>query len=74
MAQSRLLELSLWPVTEGCWIWTIFRALKSILSGPAGGVVGYALTSWDEKHRQPIIGYVFPTQVVYGSPIPDRHL
>jgi 5-oxoprolinase (ATP-hydrolysing) len=34
-----------------------FSGLKSILSGPAGGVVGYALTSWDEKQRQPIIGY-----------------
>jgi len=33
-----------------------FSGLKSILSGPAGGVVGYALTSWDEKHKQPIIG------------------
>lgn len=35
-----------------------FSGLKSILSGPAGGVVGYALTSWDEKRRIPIIGYV----------------
>jgi 5-oxoprolinase (ATP-hydrolysing) len=35
-----------------------FSGLKSILSGPAGGVVGYALTSWDEKQKQPIIGYV----------------
>ncbi|KIM81509.1 hypothetical protein PILCRDRAFT_71913 [Piloderma croceum F 1598] len=33
-----------------------FSGLKSILSGPAGGVVGYALTSWDEKQKQPIIG------------------
>ncbi|OCH85181.1 5-oxoprolinase [Obba rivulosa] len=33
-----------------------FSGLKSILSGPAGGVVGYALTSWDEKRRRPIIG------------------
>ncbi|EIW77667.1 5-oxoprolinase [Coniophora puteana RWD-64-598 SS2] len=33
-----------------------FSGLKSILSGPAGGVVGYALTSWDEKKKQPIIG------------------
>jgi 5-oxoprolinase (ATP-hydrolysing) len=33
-----------------------FSGLKSILSGPAGGVVGYALTSWDEKLRHPIIG------------------
>ncbi len=34
-----------------------FSGLKSILSGPAGGVVGYALTSWDEKTKRPIIGY-----------------
>ncbi|KAL5530683.1 hypothetical protein ACEPAF_6941 [Sanghuangporus sanghuang] len=33
-----------------------FSGLKSILSGPAGGVVGYALTSWDEKQKTPIIG------------------
>lgn len=33
-----------------------FSGLKSILSGPAGGVVGYALTSWDDKRRYPIIG------------------
>lgn len=33
-----------------------FSGLKSILSGPAGGVVGYALTSWDDKRRIPIIG------------------
>ncbi|KAF6743162.1 5-oxoprolinase [Ephemerocybe angulata] len=35
-----------------------FSGLKSILSGPAGGVVGYALTSWDgrEGKRVPVIG------------------
>ncbi|KAJ7598887.1 Hydantoinase/oxoprolinase-domain-containing protein [Mycena floridula] len=33
-----------------------FSGLKSILSGPAGGVVGYALTSWDPKGKRPIIG------------------
>ncbi|KZO91914.1 5-oxoprolinase [Calocera viscosa TUFC12733] len=33
-----------------------FNGLKSILSGPAGGVVGYALTSWDEEEQIPIIG------------------
>ena len=36
-----------------------FSGLKSILSGPAGGVVGYALTSWDDERKQPIIGFVF---------------
>ncbi|KAG6897983.1 hypothetical protein C0992_007937 [Termitomyces sp. T32_za158] len=33
-----------------------FSGLKSILSGPAGGVVGYALTSWDPNKKYPIIG------------------
>ncbi|KAG5645317.1 hypothetical protein DXG03_006506 [Asterophora parasitica] len=33
-----------------------FSGLKSILSGPAGGVVGYALTSWDAVRKHPIIG------------------
>ncbi|KAG8873489.1 hypothetical protein FRB97_006720 [Tulasnella sp. 331] len=33
-----------------------FSGLKSILSGPAGGVVGYALTTWDEEERAPVIG------------------
>jgi 5-oxoprolinase (ATP-hydrolysing) len=33
-----------------------FSGLKSILSGPAGGVVGYALTSWDADRKYPIIG------------------
>ncbi|KAH8113247.1 5-oxoprolinase [Phellopilus nigrolimitatus] len=33
-----------------------FSGLKSILSGPAGGVVGYALTSWDDDEKKPIIG------------------
>ena len=36
-----------------------FSGLKSILSGPAGGVVGYALTSWDKDKKIPIIGLVF---------------
>jgi 5-oxoprolinase (ATP-hydrolysing) len=34
-----------------------FSGLKAILSGPAGGVVGYAQTSWDETNRVPIIGF-----------------
>lgn len=33
-----------------------FSGLKSILSGPAGGVVGYALTSWDKADGRPVIG------------------
>ncbi|KAJ9097610.1 hypothetical protein QFC21_004644 [Naganishia friedmannii] len=34
-----------------------FSGLKAILSGPAGGVVGFSLTSWDAQHRDPIIGF-----------------
>lgn len=33
-----------------------FTGLRAILSGPAGGVVGYAGTSFDETDRTPVIG------------------
>ena len=35
----------------------IFSGLKAILSGPAGGVVGYALTSYDPQTNIPVIGF-----------------
>ncbi|KAL2374643.1 5-oxoprolinase (ATP-hydrolysing) [Blastomyces gilchristii SLH14081] len=34
-----------------------FSGLKAILSGPAGGVVGYAQTSWDDEEQIPVIGF-----------------
>lgn len=34
-----------------------FSGLKSLLSGPAGGVVGFSLTSWDEERQIPLIGF-----------------
>ncbi|RDA93723.1 hypothetical protein CP533_0211 [Ophiocordyceps camponoti-saundersi (nom. inval.)] len=34
-----------------------FTGLKAILSGPAGGVVGYALTSYDPDTKTPVIGF-----------------
>lgn len=34
-----------------------FSGLRAILSGPAGGVVGYALTSYDEETKIPVIGF-----------------
>jgi len=34
-----------------------FTGLRAILSGPAGGVVGYAITSWDPNTRIPVIGF-----------------
>lgn len=34
-----------------------FSGLRAILSGPAGGVVGYALTSYDPRTDIPVIGF-----------------
>lgn len=34
-----------------------FTGLKAILSGPAGGVVGYAITSYDPETKVPVIGF-----------------
>lgn len=34
-----------------------FTGLKAILSGPAGGVVGYAQTSWSKEDKTPVIGF-----------------
>lgn len=36
---------------------TKFSGLRAILSGPAGGVVGYALTSYDPQTKIPVIGF-----------------
>jgi 5-oxoprolinase (ATP-hydrolysing) len=34
-----------------------FTGSRAILSGPAGGVVGYAITTFNEDDRQPVIGF-----------------
>ncbi|MCH8311371.1 MAG: 5-oxoprolinase, partial [Nitrospinae bacterium] len=34
-----------------------FTGSRAILSGPAGGVVGYAMTAFDEESREPVIGF-----------------
>ncbi|KAL4882970.1 Hydantoinase B/oxoprolinase-domain-containing protein [Aspergillus karnatakaensis] len=34
-----------------------FNGLRAVLSGPAGGVVGYAGTSYDETDAKPVIGF-----------------
>lgn len=43
-----------------------FSGLKAILSGPAGGVVGYALTSYDAETGTPVIGF---DSMYSGSPL-----
>ena len=34
-----------------------FNGSRAILSGPAGGVVGYALTTYDPDMKQAVIGF-----------------
>ncbi|MCK5352936.1 5-oxoprolinase, partial [bacterium] len=36
---------------------TDFTGSRAILSGPAGGVVGYAMTTFNEETNQPVIGF-----------------
>lgn len=37
--------------------WSQFSGLRALLSGPAGGVVGFSRTSYDENTRTPILGF-----------------
>jgi 5-oxoprolinase (ATP-hydrolysing) len=37
--------------------WQSFSGLKAILSGPAGGVVGFSRTCYDLERRKPVIGF-----------------
>ena len=34
-----------------------FSGSRAILSGPAGGVVGYAMTTYDDERSKPVIGF-----------------
>lgn len=36
---------------------TKFNGARAILSGPAGGVVGYAMTTWQKETDLPVIGF-----------------
>jgi len=40
------------PYTDGR-----FNGSRAVLSGPAGGVVGYALTTYNAKTGQSVIGF-----------------
>jgi 5-oxoprolinase (ATP-hydrolysing) len=41
----------------GLCSWSKFSGLRAILSGPAGGVVGYAKACYDEREKVPILGF-----------------
>lgn len=34
-----------------------FQGFKAVLSGPAGGVVGYAMTTYNKETKKPVIGF-----------------
>lgn len=40
----------------GLCSWDTFSGLRAILSGPAGGVIGYSKTCFDEQDGHPLIG------------------
>ncbi|KAM5342280.1 hypothetical protein ACJ41O_013246 [Fusarium nematophilum] len=41
----------------GLVTWKRFSGLKAILSGPAGGVVGFSRTCFDPRRKKPVIGF-----------------
>ncbi|KAI1291186.1 5-oxoprolinase [Xylaria venustula] len=41
----------------GLCLWRKFSGLRAILSGPAGGVIGYAQSCWDPEDRTPVLGF-----------------
>ncbi|CAG9981781.1 unnamed protein product [Clonostachys byssicola] len=41
----------------GLCLWHKFSGLRAILSGPAGGVIGYAQSCFDEETRHPLLGF-----------------
>lgn len=41
----------------GLTSWSTFSGLKAILSGPAGGVIGFSKTSYEEDEKIPILGF-----------------
>lgn len=41
----------------GLCLWENFSGLRAILSGPAGGVIGYARACYDPEDRTPVIGF-----------------
>jgi 5-oxoprolinase (ATP-hydrolysing) len=41
----------------GLCLWQNFLGLRAILSGPAGGVIGYARSCYDSETKQPLLGF-----------------
>jgi len=43
-----------------------FCGSRAVLSGPAGGVVGYAITSYSQMEKKPVIGFDMGGECVGG--------
>lgn len=41
----------------GLCLWQNFSGLRAILSGPAGGVIGYAKSCYDSDTNEPLLGF-----------------
>ncbi|WAO88939.1 Hypothetical protein NCS54_00630800 [Fusarium falciforme] len=41
----------------GLCLWQKFSGLRAILSGPAGGVIGYAKSCYDAGEKRPLLGF-----------------
>lgn len=41
----------------GLCFWQNFSGLRAILSGPAGGVIGYAQSCYDKNTKEPLLGF-----------------
>ncbi|KAH8688433.1 5-oxoprolinase [Ilyonectria robusta] len=41
----------------GLCLWQNFSGLRAILSGPAGGVIGYAKSCFDDVENRPLLGF-----------------
>lgn len=41
----------------GLCLWQKFSGLRAILSGPAGGVIGYAKSCYDNDTQEPLLGF-----------------
>ena len=41
----------------GLCLWQNFSGLRAILSGPAGGVIGYAKSCYDSETKEPLLGF-----------------
>ena len=46
-----------------------FSGSKAMLSGPAGGVVGYAMTSYDKHIGKPVIGFDMGGKCLVSFPL-----